>query len=172
MGGKLAFESDSVAGNVVAALAEEKPDEEKNRATKGKKSAFNRSGPRGGEENKSVGDAKGDSVEIAPCENDFFGEREIAASEGIFGAVVGMTEEFAVDEELDGATNEGVKNDNDQPSDKVDLKSKKSDLGGGEEDVGNHIELDSVTAVFGGFVFGERPFAGASAVKSVGKFGD
>lgn len=83
-----------------------------------------------------------------------------------------MAEEFAVNEEFDGATDEGVENDDGETGDEIDLESEESDLGGGEKDVGNHVKLDGVATVFWGFVLGERPFAGAGAVKSVGKFGD
>lgn len=92
--------------------------------------------------------------------------------EGVFGAVVGVAEEFAVDEKFDSATDESVENDDGETGDEIDLKSEEGDLGGGEEDVGDHIELDGVATVFWGFVLGERPFAGAGAVESVGELGD
>lgn len=166
------FEFDGVARNVVSALAEEKPDEQENRTAEGEESDLYRGGPRGGEENESVGDAEGDSVKIAAGEDDFFGEREIAVGEGVFSAVVGVAEEFAVDEKFDSATDESVENDDNEAGDEIDLKSEEGDLGGGEENVGNHVKLDGKAAVFRGFILRKRPFTGAGAVKSVGELGD
>ena len=120
---ELLFDIDSVAGDVLATLAEEKPDKNKDRAAKGKEAVFDWVGPVGGEEDNGVNDAETDSVEIATGEDDFLGKRKITSSKGILSAVIGMAKEFAVEDKFERTTNDGVIKDNDESHNPVDTKS-------------------------------------------------
>ena len=79
-GGEFLFNIYSIARDVLAALAQEEPDENENRATENKQAVLNRIRPAGSEENKRINDAKTDGVEIAASQNDFFGKRKVAPS--------------------------------------------------------------------------------------------
>ena len=103
--GELLLDIDGVAGDVFAALAEEEPDKHEDRTTEDKEAVFDRIGPVSGKEDYSINDAKADSIEVATGENDFLGEREITSGEGIFGAIVGVAEELAVEDELEDTAN-------------------------------------------------------------------
>ena len=103
--GEFLFDIDGVAGDVFAALAEEEPDEHEDGTTEGEETILNGVGPVGSEENDGIDDAETDGIEVATGEDDFLGEGEIASGEGILGAVVGMAEELAVEDELEDATN-------------------------------------------------------------------
>lgn len=77
--GELLFDINSVAGNVLAALAEEKPDKDKDRAAKGKEAVFDWVGPVGSEEDNGINDAETDGVEITTGEDNFLSKRKIAS---------------------------------------------------------------------------------------------
>ena len=71
--GELLFDIDSVARDVLAALTEEEPDKNKDRAAKGKEAVFDGVWPVGGEKDDGVNDAETDSIEIATGENNLLG---------------------------------------------------------------------------------------------------
>ena len=102
---------DGVAGDIFTALAEEEPDENEDGATEGEETILNGVGPVGSEENDSIDHAEADSIEIAAGEDDFLREREVALRERIFCAIVGMAEEFAIEDELERGANYGVVED-------------------------------------------------------------
>lgn len=95
--GEFLLDVDGVAGNIFAALAEEEPDGNEDGAAKGEETVFDRVGPVGSEENNGVNDAETDGIEIAASEDDFLREREVALCKGIFCTVVGVAEEFTVE---------------------------------------------------------------------------
>ena len=103
--GEFLLDIDGVAGNVFAALAEEEPDKHEDRTAEDKEAVFDRIGPVGGEEDYSINDAQTNSIEVATGENDFLSQGEIASGEGIFGAIVGVAEELAVEDELEDTAN-------------------------------------------------------------------
>ena len=105
---QLFFHLYRIAGNVFATLAEKKPDEDKNRTTENKETDLDRKRPAGSKENKGVDNAKADSVKIAAGEDDFFGQREITVSEGVFSAIIWVTEKFAIEDEFERTTNDGI----------------------------------------------------------------
>ena len=120
--GEFLFDVDGVAGDVFAALAEEEPDEDENRTAEDEEAVFDRIGPVGSEEDYSINDAEADSIEVATGEDDFLGEREITSGEGIFGAIVGVAEEFTVEDKLENATNDGVVDDDSDTDCHVDTE--------------------------------------------------
>ena len=95
--GEFLLDVDGVAGNILTALTKEEPDENENGATEGEEAVFDGVGPVGSEENDGVNDTETDGVEIAASEDDFLREREVALREGIFCTVVGVAEEFTVE---------------------------------------------------------------------------
>ena len=95
--GEFLFNIDGVAGDVLATLAKEEPDENKDRTAKGKEAVFDGVRPVSGKENHGVDDAETDGVDIPAGEDDFLSERKVTLRQGIVGAVVWMTEDFAVD---------------------------------------------------------------------------
>ena len=165
------FNIHNVARNVFTALTEKEPNKDKDRAAKSEKTDFNWHGPTSGEEDKSVDNTEADSIEVATSEDNFFGEWKITTSEGVFGAVVWVAEEFAVEDKFESTADDSVVDDDDYPNDPVDLKGAEKNLRSGEESIRDHVKLCGVFAVFGGFIFREGPFAGTSAIKSIGKFG-
>ncbi len=106
-----------------AALAEEEPDEDENRTAEDEEAVFDRIGPVGGEEDEGIDDAKANGVDVATGEDDFLGKREITGSERILGAIVGVTEEFAIEDELENATDYRVVDNYNQANNPVNLES-------------------------------------------------
>ena len=106
----------------MAALAEEEPNENEDRAAEDEETDFDRHGPAGGEENKGIHDAEVDSVEIAAGEDDFLGKREIAVGERTLSTVIWMAEELTVENEFENATDERVVDNYDYTDNPVDLK--------------------------------------------------
>ena len=80
-----------------------------------------------------------------------------------------MAEEFAINDEFDGAADNDVVNNGDEANDPIDSEGDKENLSGGEENIRNHIVKCGVFAVFWDFIFRKWPFFGASSVKGIGK---
>ena len=99
--GELLFDIDSVARDVLAALTKEEPDKNKDRTAKGKEAVFDGVWPVGGEKDDGVNDAEADGVEVATGENNLLGKRKTASGKGILGAIVGVTEKFAVEDKFE-----------------------------------------------------------------------
>ena len=80
-----------------------------------------------------------------------------------------MAEEFAINDEFDAAANNDVVNNGDEANDPIDSEGNKENLSGGKENIGNHIVKCGIFAIFRSFIFWERPFLGASSIKSIGE---
>lgn len=158
---------DGVAGNVLAALTEEEPDKNKDRAAKSKEAVFDGVGPVGGEKDNGVNDAEADGIEVATGEDDFLGKRKITSGKGILSTVIGMTKEFAVEDKFERTADDGVIEDDNEPHNPVDTKGAEKNLAGGKQNIRNYIKLGGIFAVFWCLILRERPFASASAVESI-----
>ena len=129
---ELFLESHGIAGDVSAALFQEKPEKQGSEDTNNRKGDFGREGPGTGIEHPD-GDHKHQSeVDVATEHNEGFGEFEIAADEGMFGAIVGMAHEFAVDDKLEDGGEEGVGDEDGEAGWGVYAKCKKEHGGEGE----------------------------------------
>ena len=124
-----------IAGDVFAALAEEKPDKHKDGTTKDKKSDFDRHRPASRKENKGIYNTKANRVQISASENDFFSKREITTRERIFGTIVWMTKEFAVKDELQNAAYYRVINNYNYADYPVNLQGAEQNMTGCEQNI-------------------------------------
>ena len=94
--GEFFLNINSVARNILTALTKEKPSKDEDRTAKSKQAVFNWIWPVGGEENDSINKSNAKSIDITASEDDFFGEREVAASEGIFGTIIWVAKYFTI----------------------------------------------------------------------------
>ena len=82
-----------------------------------------------------------------------------------------MAEEFAIENEFEYAADHCVVDNHNQANDPVDAKRAEQDLSGGEQNVGNHVELGGVFTILWSLILREGPFARTGAVESIGEFG-
>ena len=130
--GEFLLDIDGVAGDVFAALTKEEPDKDEDGTAKGEETVFDGVRPVGGKENHGIDDAKADGIDVAASEDDFLSEGEIALRQGIIGAIVGVTKDFAVDEEVATDRGDEVVGYDDNADHPVNLDGEEENLGTGE----------------------------------------
>ena len=84
----------------MTALAEEKPSENEDRTAKSKQAVFDWVWPAGGKEDNSINKSNAKSIDITASEDNFFGEREIATGERVFGAIIWVAKYLTVHQKV------------------------------------------------------------------------
>lgn len=88
--------------------------------------------------------------------------------ERVFRRVVGMTEKFAVDDELDDCRGDEDHETESETGDEIDFQGEEEEHRDKEKNIRHHIILRGVFSVFRGLISREREFCRAGTVESVG----
>lgn len=99
----------------MAALPKENPEKERAREPDCHNDIFGEKRPLGSIQSPNRHSKENGEVNIAANQNDFFSEFEIAAHQAIFGTIIGVAHEFAINSKLDDQANNKIRNEERKP---------------------------------------------------------